>query len=283
LFERKTPWRHRRGVFVWLLFVVVASQCARSGADTLSVAGLPLASQSSLHCGLGQLAQTSRVEAVAIKSVIDGDTLKLVDGRKVRLIGINAPELHSPQRPQEEFHGRKAKAAAGEFFTRGAKAYLVEDKESRDHYGRALAHLFNDKGENLEAHLLSRGLAWHVAVPPNLHLADCLAKLEARARAQNLGIWQLGALSSQTLAGGGFQRVRGRVEKVTLAGAWWLNFDGDLAAVIYPEHQHRFDKKWLRRLEGQRVEVQGWVYSAPRGKKAWRMKLETPYAIEKGH
>ena len=279
LFAHKTPRSQRWGVFVCLPFIFAG---IRPGvADTLSMAGLPLASQSDPHCGLGQLSKSLPVEKVAIKSVIDGDTLNLVDGRKVRLIGVNAPELLSPRRPWEEFYGRKAKAEANSFFDRAATAYLVRDKQAKDHYGRLLAHLFNGKGESLEAHLLKQGLAWHVAVPPNLHLADCLAGLEVEARAQKLGVWRQPAVAPQTLIEGGFQRIRGKVEKVTFAKAWWLNFEGDLAAVIYPEHQHRFEKKWLRRLEGQVVEVQGWIYSVPKAKKAWRIKLETPHGIEK--
>jgi len=226
------------------------------------------------HCALKTLPADLKTTSVTVSSVTDGDTLRLKDGRRVRLIGINAPEMNPPQP-----YAREAKRAVEAFIPKDSRVQLVLDRESRDKYGRVLGHIFNAKGENLEAHLLVRGLAWHVAVPPNLSLADCLANAQRAARTQKIGLWRGDTVPAEAVRHGGFQRVQGRVERVTFSKAWWLNFEGGLAAVIYPEHQHRFKKREMMRLEGRELEVRGWVYAAGRGSKPWRMKLETPHAM----
>lgn len=258
----KTPRPSGRGVFVvaWLFLLCPV---------------LALAADCSLH----QLPRGMQHHRVVVASISDGDTLTLKDGRRVRLIGINTPELRPPGRGQEPF-ASEAKRALEMAVKKGDQAYLVTDRETRDRHGRTLGHLFNRKGENLEARLLASGLAWHVAVPPNLALADCLAAVEQRARSQKLGVWTLLPVAATAVEHGGFQRVRGRVEKVTFAKGWWLNLEGGLSAVIYRENQQRFQKSWLRRLEGKTVELQGWVYPVAGAEKPWRMKLETSHAID---
>lgn len=218
-------------------------------------------------------------EQVRVASVRDGDTLALSDGRKVRLLGVNAPEMQGEQGAPEPF-ARKAKEAVKAWLPSG-RVEIVYDRERRDRYGRLLAHVYDGKGRNLESMLLVQGLAWHVAVPPNLALADCLATVESGASKAGEGVWSLSPVSSRDLDRGGFQRVKGRVASVVLGKAWWVNLEGELAAVIYPEHQHRFDRQHVARLEGQVIEVQGWVYpSRSRKYQPWRMKLETPWAME---
>lgn len=254
----KTPRLRSRGVFVCLWF---------------AVAGFSGGAWAAGHCALKTLPSHLKPATVTIASITDGDTVRLKDGRRVRLIGVNAPEMN-PQQP----YALEAKRAVEAFIPKGSRATLVLDREKHDNHGRVLGHVFNAKGESLEAHLLAQGLAWHIAVPPNLSLADCLAEAQRAAQSRKLALWRTDAVSSKALRKGGFQRVQGRVEKITFSKAWWINFEGGLAAVIYPEHQHRFRKSEVARLKGDRIEVQGWVYGAA-GPKPWRMKLETPHGM----
>lgn len=223
-------------------------------------------------------------EKVTIARVDDGDTVRLGDGRRVRLLGVNAPEL-ARDGQEDQPYARDARKAVKSFFAESRSARLLLDAERRDKYGRTLAHLFDHRGNSLAAYLLRSGLAWHVAVPPNLRLADCLAEQEQSARSAALGIWSADGMApvpSDEIRRSGYQRVRGRVLRVQFGKAWWINLDGKLSGVIYAEHQHRFDPVKLRQLEGVRVELQGWVYPS-RSKKyqPWRMKIETPYALER--
>ncbi|UTW44972.1 thermonuclease family protein [bacterium SCSIO 12696] len=219
-------------------------------------------------------------EKVTIKTVVDGDTVHLNDGRKVRLLGINAPELGRNGKPDQAY-ARQATLALREFL--GSGGGLLYDQDRRDNHGRTLAHLYNSKGQSAEAYLLRSGLAWHVAIPPNLSLASCLKSAEQQARHRKLGLWQQQRITQASkVAQGGFQRISGELNNIQFGKrGWWLDFGPQLSVVIYPEHQHRFNRQHLSQLQGQTITLRGWVYRSKNPKyQPWRIKLETPYGLE---
>tara|TARA_R110000822_G_scaffold159476_26_gene299581 strand:- start:9090 stop:10049 length:960 start_codon:yes stop_codon:yes gene_type:complete len=220
----------------------------------------------------------AKTQTVRVASVYDGDTLTLSDGRKVRLVGINAAEIGRDGQPDQPF-SRLAQKEVSRFVHQARRIELLLDAQTKDHYGRWLGHLYNEAGENLEQYLLQQGLAYHVAIPPNLTLAKCLSKAEQRGRDAQLGVWNdsIPPVPAGQLNQGGFQRVQGRVTRVQTAKHWRLVLDNNITVILYSEHQHRFTKMWFEHLQGQYIEVQGWVY---RSKGHWRIKLETPYGIE---
>ncbi len=221
------------------------------------------------------------IPASGVSRVQDGDSFIAEDGRRIRVIGVNTPELGHRGRPDQP-QSREAMAFVKDFVRANPRLILVPGRGTRDNHGRHLVHVYTPEGQNLEALLVARGLGWMVAVPPNLALADCLAELEAVARRARLGVWSdYGTVPATAMGEGGFQRVEGRVERVVFARAWWINLEGGLAGVIYPEHQHRFDRRQLANLEGQRVVVRGWVYpSRAREGKPWRVRVDTAHALE---
>jgi micrococcal nuclease len=81
-------------------------------------------------------------EFVRVKRVVDGDTLLLETGERVRLIGVNTPETKHPDRPPEPLGPEAA------VFTRslveGKRVRLEFDRERRDEYHRILAYVFID-------------------------------------------------------------------------------------------------------------------------------------------
>lgn len=93
-------------------------------------------------------------------SVIDGDTLIVeIDGKeeKVRLIGVDCPELHSEGKGAE-FLASEAKDFMEESVL-GKKVSLRSDIEDSDVYGRKLRYVFTEKGFSLNEELLKKGLA----------------------------------------------------------------------------------------------------------------------------
>lgn len=235
-------------------------------------------------CRASELGQ-GRGESVAIKSVYDGDTLTLRDGRKIRLIGVNTPERGRKGKPDEPLALAAKQAVQNAVQAGGARqkdVRLYHGRESRDSYGRNLGHVFVD-GQSLAAMLLRKGLGWHVVVPPNRGLAACFAAAEQGAKRQGKGLWSTSLpqfVATKNLKQGGYQRVRGTVGKVSFAKAWWINFGDGFVAVIYPENQPYFDKSRVSAWRGKRLEVEGWVYAAKyRGKHQWRIKLATPYGV----
>lgn len=246
---------------------------------------LPWLSVGAAAAEVGNCARTeypaSAEALVAVRRVQDGDTITTSDGRKVRLIGVNTPEL-GDSIPSVQSVARNARRFVEQFVRDNPKVVLVPGSERYDRYDRQLAHVYSPSGQSLEAALVARGLGWHVAIPPNLALADCLSALERDARRQRAGLWSEELLvAARQLDQGGFQRVAGRVDKIVFAKAWWINLDGKVAGVIYPEHQRNFSRSQLRALEGRSVVLRGWVYpSTAKSGKPWRVKVETPYGIE---
>ena len=221
----------------------------------------------------------AETEVVTVSHVHDGDTLTLSDGRKVRLIGVNATEVAKKGSSNQPF-SLQAKQAVQAFISQSKSTQLLTDIENKDHYGRWLGHIYNGAGENLEQSLLQQGLAYHVAIPPNLSLASCLDQAEQQAQDKQLGIWSnrgISPVQARLVKRGGFQRVQGRVTSVRTAKHWHLKLDNNFTVMLYSEHQHRFSKSWFEQLQGKTIEVQGWVYKT---KSQWRMKLETPYGVE---
>ncbi len=228
---------------------------------------------------LADCAPFAKTERVRVAKIYDGDTLTLSDGRKVRLVGVNTTEMGRGGQPDQPL-ARHAQQVASTFVRQSDRVELLLDAQSKDHYGRWLGHIYNQAGENLEQHLLQQGLAYHVAIPPNLTLAECLAKAEQQGRDARLGVWSdqgLLPVKAKHIKQGGFQRVQGQVTAVQTGKHWRLELDKKIIVMIYSEHQHRFTQAWFEHLQGKNIEVQGWIYQS---RDEWRIKLETPYGIE---
>lgn len=200
--------------------------------------------------------------------VLDGDTLKLQDGRSVRVLGINAPEITHGQKAGQPF-GRESRAAAQVFIDASeGKIRLGYERETRDHYGRLLAHVYDSRGRSLAAAQLRAGMALQIAVPPNIAQMQCLSKLEVAARNKSLGLWRDNywrPLSTQSLRGDetGFRFVRGRIAKVDINSAVWLELEGKLVARVTKKDWSLFgyqNSDWLA-LKGKSVELRGWISS----------------------
>ena len=209
--------------------------------------------------------------------VVDGDTVHFEGGDKVRLIGVNAPEMNHDGRPAEPL-AREATAALRGWVD--DRPVLVRDgDDARDRYGRRLAHLFDLDGNSIEEHLLREGLAFHVAVPPNTRMADCLQRAEADAARAELGVWghpryQPVPVSRLEPGRGGFTRVSDRVTRVSFKdNGWWIQLGGKLGARVRGDAQALFGRDRVRSLEGRRVEVRGWL--VPR-RDWWQMELTHP-------
>mgnify|MGYP002622540439 CR=1 FL=1 len=75
-----------------------------------------------------------------VQRVVDGDTLLLVGGERVRLIGIDTPESVKPDTPPEPF-GREASAFTKKL-AEGQEVRLEFDRHREDQYGRTLAFVY---------------------------------------------------------------------------------------------------------------------------------------------
>lgn len=131
----------------------------------------------------GQLCQVIKV--------IDGDTIKARIGgkvEKVRLLGINTPEVNSSYRRQECF-GPEASAEARKLLD-GKKVYILPDPEApnRGKYNRLLRYVFLPNGEFINADLIKDGYAFAYIYQP-IQFMDYFGSLEQKARKSRLGVW----------------------------------------------------------------------------------------------
>lgn len=123
----------------------------------------------------------------AIRAVIDGDTLELADGTRVRLIGVDTPEAAWADRPREPFADEATRFAL--HFVRGGHATLQFDRERFDRYDRLLAYVLVD-GKMLNEALVAAGLAR--AQTQYNYASEMKARFraaETSAKSRSLGIW----------------------------------------------------------------------------------------------
>jgi micrococcal nuclease len=115
--------------------------------------------------------------------VVDGDTLLLDGGERVRVIGIDAPENTT----EVECYGPESTEALSSLAT-GKRVVLVADAEPTDRYGRTLAYVEID-GTDLGAVMLAQGMARTMTIAPNTSRAAAYDRLAGEARASGLGLW----------------------------------------------------------------------------------------------
>jgi micrococcal nuclease len=115
----------------------------------------------------------------------DGDTLWLSGVGKVRLIGVDTPEVYGGV----ECYGREASAFVERLLPLGSRVRYVLGVEERDRYGRALAYVYLDDGRFLNLLLAGRGYAQPLTIPPNVGFADRFVAAAQRARRRGLGLW----------------------------------------------------------------------------------------------
>jgi endonuclease YncB( thermonuclease family) len=198
-----------------------------------------------------------------VAQVLDGDSFLLSDGRQVRLIGINTPEYGKDGAPDQPL-AREARARLAGLIER-RRVRLTPGREPRDRHGRLLAHA-EINGEQVEERLLREGLAWMVAIPPNIAHLERFTAAEQRARAQGLGVWsepRLQPLEAAHLDRGGFHLVKGRIREVRRGKEYYYLELAPRRVIAIPRDDWReyFARAYSapERLAGRQVIARGWV------------------------
>jgi len=121
----------------------------------------------------------------AVAQVVDGDTFRCGDGRKVRLIGVDTPE-----QGQGEV-GRLARQALLAYLPQGRVVRLERDVQATDRYGRVLAFVWTGATLVNEA-MVREGWAVLYTVPPDVKYAERFRRAQNEARARRAGLWASG-------------------------------------------------------------------------------------------
>lgn len=157
------------GLLVFLVFFVLTPACAKKEGDYYKVT-----------------------------EVHDGDTVTIVRDsflgifvktEKVRLIGIDAPEL------AQEPWGRKTKNYLKKLIRDSDWQVRLElDVQHRDKYGRILAYLWDKNGNMINYMMLRNGYAMVYTIPPNVKYVESFIEAQRLAREEKKGIWGKGGL-----------------------------------------------------------------------------------------
>ena len=168
-----------KGLTFSLLFVLIAvAGFLRSSATK---------EQTKQVASLGTTQTTGiRKERYLVTHVIDGDTIQIEGGEKVRYIGIDTPETVHPSKAIQCF-GKEASRYNSELVM-GKLVTLVKDISDTDKYGRLLRYVYiGDEFVNLT--LVQNGYAYATSFPPDIAHAANFRRAENTAREAKKGLW----------------------------------------------------------------------------------------------
>ncbi|MDQ3099236.1 MAG: thermonuclease family protein [bacterium] len=178
-----------------ILSTVIASQKVQqtsslspvpsSSSDSITQAS-PLPSVSVSATDSSTVLGTTTREKVIIRRIIDGDTIELSDGRKLRYIGIDTPETVKPNAPVECF-GKDASNKNKELAA-GKQAELEKDVSEVDRYGRLLRFVYID-GVMINELLVRQGFAYASTYPPDVKYSQLFKEAQKEAQEFGLGLW----------------------------------------------------------------------------------------------
>ena len=211
-------------------------------------------------------------------AAIDGQTLRLSDGRAVRLAGIMAPR--PPLGWQAGKRWRRSVEAADALGAMAADREILLYGRGKalgvDRHDRLLAQVTRDDGLWLQGALLAAGLVRVHTAAADAEIATALYAAEHTARLAGRGIWadpyyEVRCASEMDNATDAVRVVQGRILAVAdINGALYLNFGADWRRdfTIRVERRDRRRLGWREKplmlegaeLEGALVEVRGWVY-----------------------
>ena len=198
----------------------------------------------------------------AVNRIIDGDTVVIDDGSRVRLTGFNSFELKDSGWKGRS--AREAKRKVTEWLLK-KKVRLTPWPAAADRYGRLLGNLWLNN-RYLGELLVAEGLALAVSVPPQSALVSCLLSIEEDARKARKGIWTLGQLPERikALDKNGFRFGLGSVTEIIDSQSFILD---DRLRVLLPKPDPNVKI-------GVRFEVRGWVSRSPK----W-LRKEVPWTL----
>jgi len=119
-------------------------------------------------------------EQALVARVIDGDTVELADGRHVRYLGIDTPEVG-------DYYGEEATGRNRDLVERKT-IELQRGSRDQDEYGRLLRYVYVD-GTFVNGELVAEGYATAYVFDPDDRYSQVLVQLEQYARMKELGLW----------------------------------------------------------------------------------------------
>jgi len=124
---------------------------------------------------------------VKVARVIDGDTIEIDGGQKVRYIGIDTPETVDPRKAIQCF-GKEA-SNKNKQLVEGKFVRLEKDISETDKYGRLLGYVWLDN-TLINEYLVKVGFAHVSTFPPDVKYEKQFLQAQQYAQKNSLGLWQ---------------------------------------------------------------------------------------------
>ncbi len=131
--------------------------------------------------------KTEYEKPITVARVIDGDTIELVNGDRLRYIGIDTPEEFDKRKPVQCFAAEAAEE--NKKLVEGKAVTVYKDVSDRDKYGRWLGFVYLADGTFINAALVKNGFAFAYPYAPDNSKKQEFKDLEIEARIKNRGLW----------------------------------------------------------------------------------------------
>jgi len=125
-------------------------------------------------------------DLVKVAFVIDGDTIELENGERLRYIGIDTPEGTNPDQTPECY--AKEATEENKKLVEGKEVIIEKDVNERDIYGRLLGYVYVDN-IMVNTELVRLGAAFATPYPPDTKHQELIKSAEEKAISKNLGLW----------------------------------------------------------------------------------------------
>jgi endonuclease YncB( thermonuclease family) len=131
--------------------------------------------------------KTKPGEWIKVTEAVDGDTVVLINGDRVRYIGIDTPEKNDPRKPVQCFAEEASKR--NKELVEGKMIKFYKDVNEYDKYGRWLGFVYLEDGTFVNEKLVSEGYAFAYDYVPDISKSGEMRAAEAYARENKLGLW----------------------------------------------------------------------------------------------
>jgi len=207
---------------------------------------------------------------IKVSKVIDGDTIRLSNGKLLRYIGMDTPEVRIHKNGGWLYDPQPFSLAAKEFNKKLVENKFIKvefDVKKFGTYGRLLGYCFIGN-TFVNAKLVQQGLAVLYTRPPDVKYTDLFIRMQKEARANSRGLWGKLAVIPSTDVGNFINQIRvvsGRVlDTYQSKKVVYLNFGRDykrdFTVIIFNDCLKLFRDKGIEPVsfyKGKYVQVWG--------------------------
>jgi len=223
-----------------------------------------------------------------VHHITDGDTFTLTNGEKVRILGINTPEINYKNQKQSQALAIKARNALQQLLPDGSKVKLIFDQRQKDRYKRLLAFVRVSTHADTEIDvgelLLAKGLAWQYLILPNQLCWKRYREAENVAYNGLIGVWNSENYSVRfaknadiTDKKSSYKRLTGVITATEHSRKnFWFVVDDRIWFGISRKDEVNFSNEISSLKIGSKIQISGWMY---RSYGKLRLKIRHPQAL----